>query len=586
MYSGTFMPCLFIVLTLITPIAFAQDGKAQLTIEEAQHRFRIWQTRVDDLTKEIVSESPSVSEAEQSLYLALLAKIWWKTDEVEARTHLKKAAQKMLGAIKTEENKDLEKKLKYCQKTLKIISGLDEKLAQDLIVQIEASAGGAGDNKKKESQEMADLFVSVGLEVVKSNPKLALACGMDSLVFGFGLGLPALIVELNLKNAALAESLARRSLVLARGSYTEASYNFIFRLNRYIVEFNKGKAFSDALHRSVLETFAGILAGAVSVEQERPRRCGIVFYAPAILPRIDEYLPGLSLTFRQNLQACIPYTSPITQEMTRAASSDEPKTVDDILRAARDTHDIQLKVTYYRKAMTQLEKEKKFEEIMALLAGIDGDDYKKISTVGWGNWWIGAAYQAAIVAFEAGDLPAVYRVIEQTPKRIRPEVRMRIAKKLKPASDNQFYSENLDEMQKELDSIEQTAEVAAGMFKTIAELYLKVRPTESEAVFRLAVKYINKADSDNLDFATDKDWAPFEDYVPMTAELIEVDEPNITSALNNISSRRSRVRLKLGLLESCFKKYGDAKKRVDELKKPQKASPKTDPKRSYQTVVL
>ncbi|MEO7659662.1 MAG: hypothetical protein ABIV48_08605 [Pyrinomonadaceae bacterium] len=568
------------MLPLITPVAFAQDGKPQLTIEEAQHRVRIWQTRVDDLTKEIVSESSSVSEGEQSLYLALLAKIWWKTDEVEARTHLKKAAQKMLGAMRTDEKAQLEKTLKYSQKTLEIISGLDEKFAQDLIGQLEAAARGSDDNKKKESQEMADLFASVGLQIVKSNPKLALAYGMDSLVYGFALDLPRLIVELHLNDAKLAESLVGRALVLARGSYTEAGYLLIFRLNRYMVEFNKGKAFSDALQRSVLEAFADILAGAASVEQERRKRCGIAYFAPAVLPRIDEYLPGLSLTFRQNLQACIPYTSPSTREKTMAASGDEPKTVDDILRAARDARDIELKVTYYRKAMNQLEEEKKFEEIIALLDGIDGDDYKKISTVGWDNWRIGATSKGALAAFEANDMGAVYRFIDKAPKRLRPYIRGSLVSKSSVAKNKEFFLENLDEMQKELNSLEFPVEDAARLFRELAHLYLTARPTESEAMFRSAVKYINKTDSENPDFLSDKDWAPMRDYVAMMSELIEIDEPSITISLNSISSRRSRVRLKLGLLESSLKKYVEAKKKVDELRKIKKAVPKPDPKQS------
>ena len=89
-------------------------------------------------------------------------------------------------------------------------------------------------------------------------------------------------------------------------------------------------------------------------------------------------------------------------------------------------------------------------------------------------------------------------------------------------------------------------------------------------MFRNAVKFINKADGDNPDFENDKDWAPWMDYVPMSAELLDFDESSISSSLNNLSSRRSRVRLKLGLLESSLKKYVDAKKTFETLNKQKK----------------
>jgi hypothetical protein len=90
-------------------------------------------------------------------------------------------------------------------------------------------------------------------------------------------------------------------------------------------------------------------------------------------------------------------------------------------------------------------------------------------------------------------------------------------------------------------------------------------------MFRNTVKYINKADNDNPEYRTEKDWAPMSDYVPLSADLLEFDEQSITSSLNNLTSRRSRVRLKLGLLESSLQKYVEAKKAFDSLNKAKKA---------------
>jgi hypothetical protein len=60
----------------------------------------------------------------------------------------------------------------------------------------------------------------------------------------------------------------------------------------------------------------------------------------------------------------------------------------------------------------------------------------------------------------------------------------------------------------------------------------------------------------NPDFLPEKDYAPTMDYVSLPADLLQYDENSTFSSLSNISSRRSRVRLKLGLLESCMERSG------------------------------
>lgn len=129
-------------------------------------------------------------------------------------------------------------------------------------------------------------------------------------------------------------------------------------------------------------------------------------------------------------------------------------------------------------------------------------------------------------------------------------------------------------MQKELESLDFPSGDAVRLYKDLAHQYLIARPTESEVMFRNAVKYINKTDNDNPEYIADKDWAPMRDYVAVTSDLLEIDEISITSSLNNVSSRRSRVRLKLGLLESSLKRFVDARKKLDEIKKTLKTLPK------------
>ena len=210
---------------------------------------------------------------------------------------------------------------------------------------------------------------------------------------------------------------------------------------------------------------------------------------------------------------------------------------------------------------------KKFEDIVSLLDDMTEDERNFIRNDIWEEFRADYASKLALVYFENKDLPAVYRVIDRTPKRIRPYTRFRIAYKISPVKDRGFYLENLEGIRKELDSIEVNAKDAASNYLTLAGLYLKIQPTESESIFRNAVKYINKTDDENPDFLPEKDWAPLQDYESLSSELLETDESSIQGSLKTISSRRSRIRLKLGLLESTLQRLEKVKKDVELEKK-------------------
>ncbi|MEQ1603911.1 MAG: hypothetical protein ABL999_03505 [Pyrinomonadaceae bacterium] len=66
----------FLSMLVIAQLALAQAEKDVIDNRD----FLKWQNRVNNLTSEIVSESSSVPDSERSLYLALLAKSWWKVE--------------------------------------------------------------------------------------------------------------------------------------------------------------------------------------------------------------------------------------------------------------------------------------------------------------------------------------------------------------------------------------------------------------------------------------------------------------------------------------------------------------------------
>ncbi len=568
---------LILFFCTITLVAEGQEAAQSSELEKLELQVQSWQNRVNHLSDNILLDSGTLPVGKRSLYLAHLAKIWWKADQDKARPYLDKAGKQLLNAISSVEKSELNDQLADFPNTFRIISSLDAQFAQSILQQLEKNFLDTATGKPEPNARLADIYTAVGLEVVEVNPRFALDIGKESLKFGFAQSLPRLVIDLNLQNSSYAEDLFNVALSAARQSSVSASDTMLFNLSRFIAESNKGKPFPLALQRKALIAFHEKLEVAVSVRDTNPRACSIAYYGPFLVERVGEYLPEHLSRFRQLLVACTENLPASLRERTAANIEDVPTTIEELLKSARDAKDKDLKINRYRAVFLQLLEAKRYEQLISLLDGFDGDAYKEISPIGWNNWRVSAASGAAIAGFEAGDIPSSFRFVNAVPKRLRPFVRKRVVSNKEISEDKETYVEHLNEMQKELDSIEIPPHDAARLYLDLAGYFLKTTPTESQLMFRNAVKHINKADNDNPDLRPEKDWAPMEDYVSLSADLLDADDLAIFSSMKDISSRHSRLRLSLGLLESALKKLAESQKHLEALtREEQKKAQATD----------
>lgn len=547
---------LCLLLFVFLPPVFGQEQQAKLAPE-----YLIWQQRVNDLTDEIIEDSSFVDDSEKFLYLALLAKIWLKEDPIKARKYLEDAASKVISVWekRVEDKGDLAKNTTNSEKTLRIIIGIDEKIGQSLSEKvatlIEERGNKAGAN--------ADLFAMIALQVVDKNPRLAYTLGLKALNYGNSLNLLKLITQLRSKDTKLSDDLLGHILAAALREY---DFQIIASLENVVFGGQDVSPGIDQIRRIYLTTLAERLA--LSALDERNRKfCELVAVAAPLSAKFDEYLPEHSLAVRQHIELCIPFSPSFTAETARAGTRYyEPKTPDDFVRAARDANDPGLKARYFSKAVAILAQTKKFDEIVSLLDNLTEDEKKAIGEVAWNSWRIEYASASAFVYFEINDLASVFRVIDKTPKVIRPFVRFRLVGRVNLNENREFVLENIEKIRDELGAIEVPFNDAASSFLVLSRLYVQIQPLESGRVFQEAVKYINKTDGENPDFLAEKDYAPLRDYISLPSELIESDESGIRVALANVSSRRSRIRLKLGLLESALHKLSnvDRKRNSDD----------------------
>jgi hypothetical protein len=361
-----------------------------------------------------------------------------------------------------------------------------------------------------------------------------------------------LISRLSEKDPKLGQDLIRIAFNAGHG---RNRYEFLGDISVILDVFN-GKPALAVTQRGYFELLADLLAVATGGEPDREARCEAVSVVFPWLKRLGSIFPGRRLSVNEGVQDCFPFFYPLAAAIVPTGLTlDEPRDADNLLETARNAGDPRVKSHYYYLAISRLAFDEEFQKIIAVLDGMTNDRNVIGETV-WINWRIEYAVRAVIKSLTQDDSQAANRILDRTPVHLRPFVRLRVVNELSLPDHRDFVFENLESIRKEFGSFDFSERIAARGYLSATRLYLRIKPSEADEVFAEAVKFINKTDRNNSDFLPEKDFAPMNDYVSLPADLLQYDENSAFSSLSNISSRRSRVRLKLGLLESCIARSG------------------------------
>lgn len=552
---------LFLFLFSLT-ISLSAQKRADNQQKKNIYQFSVWQQRVDVLTDGVIKDSSSISESERAVYLAVLAKMWWQIKPEEAKRFLQKSVKLVVNSLESNEAVDLAIRISNFQKVSQIASKLDKNSNRILLEQFVKITT----EKAKNSEKNADTLIFIALQIVEENPQQAFEIGSKALIFGNPIQIVRLIGELNIKDTRLAERLFRAALYNAENNY---NLRFISRLSVAAFSEYKDKALSESSRQSFLIMLAEMVSRASIREQDKQSACEIVVVASPIIDKFDVYLSDSAQTVRRQIQSCQPFLPKSYSALVESELKDDKhKTVEELIRAAREASDKFLKLTYYYEAINKFGQAKKFDEVLSLLSDITEEEREILGKDTLGNyncdsWYEEYAFLSAAEHIKTGDLPSAYKIISRAPKKTRPSVRINLAFKLSSGEQQAFIIEMLEKAREELNSMDLPAVKIADYYLSLISLYAQAQPYESEAVFREAVKAIDKADKENPDNKPEKDYAPLKDYISLPAKLLEVNEINVLNGFEAISSRRSRVRLKLGLLESSLVSYVKERKKLE-----------------------
>lgn len=534
--------------------------------EELQAEVERWQTRINSLREIALQESLTLHPAEKPLYLSNLARLFWTSDRPFAEAILRRAANDLRIAVRDFDGKSNGRRHSLIS-ALEIISQLDKTLTRNLVNQIQADAEFSDDSNLRSHAGKTEIYALVAKSIVSEDPEAALKLASQSLNFGYSDTVPDILALAYKKQPQLGNEIIKKALARSRNAYSPDVFRFEKVLGSYLTGRSGPVEFPSELKLRFLQQQYLRVSEAVQLENDRQSRCQIAWYSAKFVPDVDQNLPLLSEDFRKNIDSCIKFLPKNAQAITRLSMpSDQAVMPSELIAMARSTSDIDLKIRLWRTALAALEKDAKYAEIISQLDSVDGDDFREVSPVGWADWRMEAAFRQLVRSLDERDFPSAYRILEKMPGTLRPELRIRVLTEIGTKEHDGFCWDNLNQLLKELDTLDLPPIEMAKIYLATIQLCLNIRPAEAIPLIDRLAKSIDKAESENGDFQIEKDWADLKSYIKIDAKIIELDEVGMLNSLNSMTSRRGRLRIRLGLIESAKEYYLDAIGRLNTLR--------------------
>jgi len=477
---------LSVAIAICSSSAFSQDNdteKKSRIRDEIELEISKWEYRLNFLRDAAFEESMALNGAERALYLANLAKLFWNSDRSFADANLKRASKELLIAIRDFDDKSNGKRL-FLIISFEIINKLDRKISQSLIRQILSDAENNGKTEAKGIAGLGEIYALLAKSIARDEPEAALNLANHSLNFGFSDTVPDVIAVAYKKQPRLAETIIKNALVKTRNSFNPDAFRFEKVLGSYLT--GKAGDFEFPADFKLLFLYQQYdrVSEAVQDVPDRQIRCQIAWYAAKFVSDFDQNLPILSESFRRNIDTCLKFLPQNLREITRLSISiDENTPPSELISKARNTSDSDLKIRLWRAALTKLEKDGNYSQMISYLDSVDGIEFKDLTPIGWDDWRQEAAFREIEASIFAGDIPAAYRTLGKAPNIIKPKLRIRLLKEIDLAAYKDFSLDNLNQLAREIELLSQSPVEMAQTYVATIQLFLDSQPIEAVSLF-------------------------------------------------------------------------------------------------------
>jgi hypothetical protein len=403
---------------------------------------------------------------------------------------------------------------------------------------------------------LSDLLATVALKTADRDATLAENLILASLKRSLSDLLPSAVAALYRRDPDRGSKVLDRFIEQTRFNFSDSSARILFNLDRHAFEFSDGKPFSLRDQKVVLNTFVSNMIDAAAMEDLRPARCGMAFYAVSMRERVSKLIPERRLAFDQSVDLCTPHIGPRSRNIAFASDGiDENAKADDIFEKAKNETDKDKKLSHYRLGFSRLREKDEYARMISVLDGFVGDDFRSVSEPGWRTWRITAVYHVVIKEIREGDMSAAYSYLDKTPANLRPLVRHRLLSSRDLNLPEQFRADCLHQLDKELDKSYISASETAEIYLNLVDLFSHTTPARGLDALEKAIRSINKADEEPQENFSGFSWSEDVAFPDVKSDLLSYEEIAVSQALKDLSNSVSRIRLRLGLLSPSLREY-------------------------------
>lgn len=543
--------------------------------------------QIQNLNDSLLKETIKLSVKERVLLFANLAKIWKVEDSSRSVKLFDKAINEASPSMNDSPKEKIEK-FESLQELLPLSVQINDQTTKRIIDLLKS------ESKKETGRnlEVSTALAQAALIIIKNDPKT-----------GFDLAVAAL----KLTNKPSENSLIFRIILSLASADKKLAEDFFLQVLNYsqitkdsksigdIVLFTSPKSFtfgvdflSDNSKKNILSVFLDELLqysalsqqNQLSVEQKE-QACVFFLKGKGLEEIFKTYLPERAVYISQvSGQANLcqqAFSSQTTQSiMEELAKGKEELSVDELVQAGFDTNDVGKRVVYFTEAIGRLSKTKEYERIIALLDSMDDELKRALGTANDFSYWKALrhsnALEAVLQKIKDEDYGSARRIIEKTPLDLRPLLQISVSQKILKESKKADFSnpeqilafDLIADARKNLLKIDDPFS-SVNLYLSLINLYAVIEPSEISSVFRETVKAINKADEyKDEEQYKGKDFAYGRDIVNLPYISAE-NMADISNQIADIQKPYSRVRIKLGVLDSDLKKYVEVKQENEKL---------------------
>lgn len=533
----------------------------------------LWLTRAQALTDELVTDAVALDTLDRALLWGRLGQIWWKNEPTRARAWVQKAVS-TVESVAEQESPDLRRRrVSAVRALLNITIPLDRTLSARLT---ELLTPDSKTTSNEERNGNAEALVNAGLMVLETDPAQAAQLGYASLRAGRTSLLAVLMHRLRSRESNLADTLFNQALAAAQVEHDQkligilTSVAFPTTLDPYF----KAPQPPEELRAALLGVIADGLQRSLTTSGGNIADCELAYTAAQLMVHFNRLLPQSVGIVQSAMGKCRPQLDERSRQRVDDASREQPLTVDELLSAAKEAKDAELRFYYLARAIQLAVNEKEYDKAIAILDGMSSEEREQFGK-GWKNWRWEYASSAAYAHFKRKNNSMMQKVIEDTPADLRPLAQVYLANQI-ASIDRELAFRIFDEARQGLAKADLSNAAKAGRYLEIAKQYVKLQPAESVNVLREAIKSLNRIEplkgGDSTD-ASRGDARPGLAPIEMPAAFLEIDDLGTREALSGIQAPLMRSQLRLGLLKASLDRGEEIKRAARDKLAPPTAKP-------------